>query len=55
MYTIGDSTNQPSDRDQYVNDPLRYGSSFTFFLRAYPLIVSINEYYMTIIILLVNK
>lgn len=41
MYTIGDSTGQPNDRDHYVNGPLRYGSSFTFFLRAYPLLVSI--------------
>ena len=36
MYTIGDE-DEPDDKD-YHNGPLKYGSSFTFFLRAYPLL-----------------
>jgi netrin-G3 ligand len=39
-YIIGDP-NQPNDR-QYTNQPLRYGTKFTFFLRAYPLLNSNN-------------
>ncbi len=33
-YVVGDST-QPSDVDEYVNGPLCYGATYTFFLRAY--------------------
>ncbi len=33
-YVVGDPT-QPSDEDDYVNGPLCYGATYTFFLRAY--------------------
>ncbi len=33
-YVVGDPT-QPSDVDDYVNGPLCYGATYTFFLRAY--------------------
>ena len=39
MYIIGDQT-EHKDRDYYTNGLLKYDSSFTFFLRAFPLIVS---------------
>lgn len=38
MYTVGDP-GQPHDKDIYYNGELRYGSSYTFFLRAYPILV----------------
>ncbi len=41
MYIIGNKTEpHDHDRDYYTNGLLRYDSSFTFFLRAFPLIVS---------------
>ncbi len=33
-YVVGDPT-QPNDVDDYVNGPLCYGATYTFFLRAY--------------------
>ncbi len=33
-YVVGDPT-QPSDEDDYMNGPLCYGATYTFFLRAY--------------------
>ncbi len=33
-YVVGDLT-QPRDVDDYVNGPLCYGATYTFFLRAY--------------------
>ena len=46
LYTIGDHSEL--DDGGYENGPLRYGSSFTFFLRSYPLLddtVSTMELY----------
>ncbi len=34
VYIVGDPT-QPNDHNQYVNGPLCYGATYTFFLRAY--------------------
>ena len=42
-YIIGDET-QPNDRSgRYTNGKLRYGTPYTFFLRAYPFLVR-SEY-----------
>ena len=39
QFTIGDPDELANDRrSQYPNRPLRYGSHYTFFLRAYPLL-----------------
>ena len=43
LYVIGDPDNQPKDKSQYYNGPLRYGSSFTFFLRAYPIPNNVSD------------
>ena len=40
MYTIG---NDSAPNDNYENGPLKYGSFFTFFLRAYPLTAATAE------------
>lgn len=37
QFTIGDPLAGPDD-GSYNNGPLKYGSSFTFFLRSYPLL-----------------
>ena len=45
-FTVGDET-QPNDRAfLYGNGPLRYDSTFTFFLRAYPLIPNSQVFFV---------
>ena len=39
LYIIGDESAEQPDDGGYNNGPLKYGSSFTFFLRAYPKVI----------------
>ena len=46
-YIIGEET-EPNDRSStYTNGQLRYGTPYTFFLRAYPYLVSSCMHYCT--------
>ena len=48
-FTVGDET-QPNDRmNLYVNGPLPRGYSFTFFLRAYPLIPNSQVFFVQLV------